>query len=151
MQLLDGVKFICYHVQQLLTLPGVLFNIKFLMTYFFAIADYTLLQQYTAFCFLVTLWKKLLYRSYFAAFMLNVWERLQTIFQNDVTLPSRTPQIAILGLNNERNYNYNPLSYILLIFKQYIYMIKGETHTKQRYYKSKLNKSKEKANKPCYH
>ena len=49
--------------------------------------------------------------------MLNVWERLQTIFQNDVTLPSRTPQIAILGLSNERNYNYNPLSYILLIFK----------------------------------
>ena len=45
-------------------------------------------------------------------------------FQNDFILPSLTPQTAILGLYNEANDNYNPLSHIFLIFKYCIYILK---------------------------
>ena len=31
----------------------------------------------------------------------SLWEKLQTKFQHDITLPSLTPQTAILGLTNE--------------------------------------------------
>ena len=53
-----------------------------------------------------------------------LWKRLWMKFQNDFILPSLTPQTAILGLYNEANDNYNPLSYIFLIFKYCIYILK---------------------------
>ena len=43
-------------------------------------------------------------------------------FQNDFTLPSLTPQTAILGLYNEASDNYNLLNHVLLIFSYYIYI-----------------------------
>ena len=58
-------------------------------------------------------------------------ERLRTQFQNDLILPTLTPQTAILGLYNESNDNYNLLSHILLIFKYYIY-ISREKRTLKR-------------------
>ena len=53
-----------------------------------------------------------------------LWERLQMKFQNDLILPSLTPQTAILRLYNKANDNYNLLSHILLIFKCYVYISK---------------------------
>ena len=52
----------------------------------------------------------------------SLWERLRMKFENNFILPSLTPQIAIIGLCNEANDNYNLLSHILLIFKYYIYI-----------------------------
>ena len=54
------------------------------------------------------------------------WERLWVKFQNDLILPSLTPQTAILGLHNKENDNYNLLSHVLLIFKYYIYISRGK-------------------------
>ena len=51
----------------------------------------------------------------------SLWERLQTKFQNDIILPSLTPQAAILGLTNEANTISNLLNHILLAFKCYVY------------------------------
>ena len=36
----------------------------------------------------------------------SLWEKLQTKFQNDINLPSLTPQAAIIGLTNEANNIY---------------------------------------------
>ena len=63
---LDWKNRTCHHFQQLLTLPCVLFNIKFLITYFSLIKNYTLL-----FALFVTLQKKLLYTFSLTVFMLN--------------------------------------------------------------------------------
>ena len=52
---------------------------------------------------------------------------LHTKFQNDIILPSLTPQTAILGRTNEENNTSNLLNHILLVFK-YLHM-KRETHT----------------------
>ena len=45
-------------------------------------------------------------------------------FQNDLILPSLTPQTGILRLYNKVNDNYNLLSHILLIFKCCVYISK---------------------------
>ena len=50
----------------------------------------------------------------------SLWEKLQSKFQNDIILPSLTPQAGTLGLTNKTNI-YNLLNYILLGFKYYVY------------------------------
>ena len=119
-QVLIGVKFTCYLIYQLLTLAPfrykILNNVLFLnkKLYTFGITN-------TAPCFLITLWKKLLYIFFDCIHVKSVWERLQMKFQNDFILPLLTPKTATLGLHNEANDIYNILSYILLIFKYYSY------------------------------
>ena len=51
----------------------------------------------------------------------SLWQRLGARFQNDIILPSLTPQAAILGLTNEASNIYNLLNHIFLIFKYYVY------------------------------
>ena len=72
----------------------------------------------------------------------------QTDFQNNLILPSLTPQTAILGLYEQANDNYNLLSHTLLIFKY----VSREKCIIYRYFYGQLNESKEKGegNKPCY-
>ena len=53
----------------------------------------------------------------------SLQERLQRKFQNDIILPSLTPQAAILGLTNEVNNIYNLLNNILLVSKYYLFNI----------------------------
>ena len=48
--------------------------------------------------------------------------KFQTKFENDIILPSFTPQAAILGLTNEARNIYNLLNHILLVVKYYVYM-----------------------------
>ena len=60
-----------------------------------------------------------------------LWEKLQTKFQNDIILPSLTPQpqAAILGLTNEAKNIYNLLNHILLVFEYYVYMSRAKTYS----------------------
>ena len=51
----------------------------------------------------------------------SLWEKLQAKFQNDIILPSLTPQTAILGLTNKANNTYSLLASISLIFMYYVY------------------------------
>ena len=46
----------------------------------------------------------------------SLTEKLQTKFQNGITLPQ-----VILGLTNEGNNIYNLLNHILLVFEYYVY------------------------------
>ena len=71
-------------------------------------------------------------------------------FQNDITLPSLTPQATILGLTNEASNIYNPLNNILLVFKYHVYRLR-ETNTQYTYFNRQPNRKKEKRkiNKPC--
>ena len=70
----------------------------------------------------VRLLKKHPYIFHDCIYVKSLWEKLITKFQNDIILPSFTPQAAaILGLTNEANNIFNLLNHILLIFKYYVY------------------------------
>ena len=71
-------------------------------------------------------------------------ERLQMQFQNNLILPTLTPQTVILGLYNESNDNYNLLSHILLIFKYYIYISREKRTLKRDIITANLIKIKKK-------
>ena len=51
----------------------------------------------------------------------SLWETLQTKFQNDIILPTLTPQAAILRLTSGANNIYNLLNHILSVSKYYGY------------------------------
>ena len=55
-----------------------------------------------------------------------ILQRLQTKFQDDIILPSITPQAAILGLTNEANNTSNLLSHILLVYKYYLDILRDK-------------------------
>ena len=104
-------------IQQLLTLLCVLFNIKFLVGYFFLTKNYTLLEYNTTLCSFGNTLEETPTHIFFDCIHVKcLWKRLQMKFQNDFILPSLKPQTAILGLYNEENDNYNLLSHILLTF-----------------------------------
>ena len=95
---LDWSKIYLHHVQQLLIQTYVLFNIKLSITTFSRYKTIHYRKNKHSLVHFVTLWKKLLHIFSLTAFMLFLWERLQTKFQNNFILPSLTPQTAILGL-----------------------------------------------------
>ena len=55
-----------------------------------------------------------------------ILQRLQTKFQDDIILPSITPQAAILGLTNEASNTSNLLSHILLVYKYYLDILRDK-------------------------
>ena len=121
-QLFIGINFTCHRVQQLLALPRVLFNIKFLITYFFFTKNYTFGITNTGLCFFCNTLEEIPIHIFFDCVHVEcLWERLRMKFQNDFILLSLKPQTTILGLYNEANDKYNLLGHILLIFK-YIYI-----------------------------
>ena len=105
-----------------LALPRVLFNIKFLITYFFFTKNYTFGITNTGLCFFCNTLEEIPIHIFFDCVHVEcLWERLRMKFQNDFILLSLKPQTTILGLYNEANDKYNLLGHILLIFK-YIYI-----------------------------
>ena len=89
-------------------------NLKFINIVIFFCEDRL---QTLFFAHFVNIWKKLPYISFMTAFMLNLFGKNLTKFQNDIMLP----QAAILGLTNEGNNIYNLLNHILLVFEYYVY------------------------------
>ena len=85
---------------------------------------------------------------YDCIYVKSLWEILGLKFQNDIILPSLTPQ-AIFRLANVVNSIYNLLN-IFLVFK-YCLQVNRETHTQYRYFdrQPNTNKEKRKTNKPC--
>ena len=55
-------------------------------------------------------------------YLIYLWQRLATFFENRLILPALTSQTALLGLwNHNANHNEPILNHFLLTFKLYVY------------------------------
>ena len=60
-------------------------------------------------------------------YMIYLWQQLSTFFENNLILPTLTPQTALLGLWSENTNHDEPIiNHFLLIFKLYVYNSRGK-------------------------
>ena len=63
-------------------------------------------------------------------YVIYLWQQLATFFENNLILPTLTPQTALLGLFWSDNANHDELiiNHFLLIFKLYVYNSRENHH-----------------------
>ena len=70
-----------------------------------------------------------------------LWDQLKEFISNKTSIPSLTPQSAILG-HIDRSDDYLLSNYVILIYKCYIYNSRNRGHLKIEHLKSIIDKSK---------